>query len=222
MRFLDSVKCFAIITLMNPRKPGRPRADEARDLKTLLLDTSRQVLDEGGPSALSLRDVARRAGCTHQAPYHYFPDRESLLAALVTGGFQALTLRLAAANDLAATKGLRAALVASGQAYVGFALSQPGVFRIMFRPDTCDPSRFPELQAAGAQAYAELERLNNILYSPAASEAHALVLWAHVHGLASLALDGALGKKSRQKTISKALLSQVGELFADRMLGVKA
>lgn len=206
---------------MPPRKPGRPRADEARDLKTLLLETSRQALEEGGPSALSLRDVARRAGCTHQAPYHYFPDRESLLAALVTEGFQNLTERLAAANELAATKGNRAALVASGQAYVGFALSRPGVFRIMFRPDACNPSRFTELQVAGAQAYGELERLNHIIHGSAASEAQALVLWAHVHGLAGLALDGALGKKSRQRSISKTLLTQVGELFADRMLGSK-
>ena len=59
---------------------GRPRADAARDLRSELLQTSRQLLDEGGSGALSLREVARRSGCTHQAPYHYFADRETLLA----------------------------------------------------------------------------------------------------------------------------------------------
>ena len=54
-----------------------------RDLRSELLRTSRELLDEAGPSALSMREVARRAGCTHQAPYHYFANREAILAALV-------------------------------------------------------------------------------------------------------------------------------------------
>ena len=54
-----------------------------RDLRSELLRTSRELLDESGPSALSMREVARRAGCTHQAPYHYFTNREAILAALV-------------------------------------------------------------------------------------------------------------------------------------------
>ena len=52
-----------------------------RDLRSELLRTSRELLDEAGPSALSMREVARRAGCTHQAPYHYFANREAILAA---------------------------------------------------------------------------------------------------------------------------------------------
>ena len=67
---------------MSKRGPGRPKADEARDLKADLLKTSREMLDEGGPSALSMREVARRTGCTHQAPYHHFENREAILAAL--------------------------------------------------------------------------------------------------------------------------------------------
>ena len=51
-----------------------------RDLRSELLRTSRELLDEAGPSALSMREVARRAGCTHQAPYHYFANREAILA----------------------------------------------------------------------------------------------------------------------------------------------
>jgi AcrR family transcriptional regulator len=64
---------------MTTRKRGRPKADADRDLRGELLRTSRLLLDEGGVAALSMREVARRAGCTHQAPYHYFEDRESIL-----------------------------------------------------------------------------------------------------------------------------------------------
>ena len=69
---------------------GRPKADPSRDLRRELLLTSRQLLDEGGPAALSMREVARRAACTHQAPYHYFENREAILASLVADGFDAL------------------------------------------------------------------------------------------------------------------------------------
>ena len=102
--------------MASKKPPGRPRADAARDLRSELLQTSRQLLDEGGSGALSLREVARRSGCTHQAPYHYFADRETLLATLVGEGFEQLAQQLREANDLAASGTVRATLVASGQA----------------------------------------------------------------------------------------------------------
>ncbi len=204
---------------MTTRRPGRPRADAARDLRSLLLKTSRELLDEAGPGALSMREVARRAGCTHQAPYHYFQDRESILAAVVTDGFDNLARRLAAANDLAPTKGPRAALLASGQAYIDFALSHPGVFRIMFRPDVCNPLRFSSLQQAGARAYAELERLVQIVHGTEASAPLASIYWAHVHGLACLLIDGPLAMRLSSPRARRAHLQQVGARFADLMMG---
>ena len=123
-----------------------------RDLRSELLRTSRQLLDESGPSALSMREVARRAGCTHQAPYHYFANREAILAALVHEGFDELTDMLASAREGLGSADLRAILTASGNAYVEFALRHPGVFRVMFRPDACDPKSFPEVAQAGERA----------------------------------------------------------------------
>src|SRR5271169_43533 len=78
-----------------------------RDLRQDILDTARTLLDEQGVAALSMREVARRAGVTHQAPYHHFGDRESILAELVTHGFEELAQRLAVANDLAPSAGKR-------------------------------------------------------------------------------------------------------------------
>jgi AcrR family transcriptional regulator len=173
------------------------------------------LLDEGGPAALSLREVARRAGCTHQAPYHYFADRESILAALVADGFDELTQRLREANDLAQCSGVRAALVASANAYVGFALSRAGVFRIMFRPDVCNPSRFPAVQQAGTLAHAQLERLTEIVYGKTAAAALATLLWAHVHGLACLLVDGPLASNFPTEELRARHLHEVGQQFAD-------
>lgn len=202
---------------MASRRPGRPPADPERDLRTELLKTSRDLLEAGGPTALSMREVARRAGCTHQAPYHYFEDRETILATLVADGFDELAARLRAGNDLAAS-GIKVALRASGFAYVEFALAHPGVFRIMFRPDVCDPGRFPALQLAGARAHAELERLNELVYGKRATPATASILWAHVHGLACLLVDGPLGVQLTSARTRRAHLNDVAERFADLIL----
>jgi len=200
------------------RGPGRPKADSAGDLRSELLETSRELLKEGGPNALSMREVARRAGCTHQAPYHYFEDRETILATLVAEGFDELAQRLRAANDLAESDGVRSALLASGHAYVDFALSQPGVFRVMFRPDVCNPARFPLLLQAGGQAYTELKRLTGIVHGADASPAQSTILWAHVHGLACLLVDGPLAMQVDSKPAREAHLLEVAERFANLIL----
>lgn len=163
-----------------------------RDLRSELLRTSRELLDESGPSALSMREVARRAGCTHQAPYHYFANREAILAALVCEGFDELADRLAVAHDGLGSADLHAVLVASGNAYVEFALRRPGVFRVMFRPDVCDPERFPEVVQAGQRARRELARLAKAVMGDGAQVEAEVLIWSGVHGLASLLLDGPL------------------------------
>ena len=163
-----------------------------RDLRSELLRTSRELLDEAGPSALSMREVARRAGCTHQAPYHYFANREAILAALACEGFDELADRLAVAHDGLGSADLHAVLVASGNAYVEFALRRPGVFRVMFRPDVCDPERFPEVVQAGQRARRELARLAKAVMGDGAQVEAEVLIWSGVHGLASLLLDGPL------------------------------
>ena len=163
-----------------------------RDLRSELLRTSRELLDESGPSALSMREVARRAGCTHQAPYHYFANREAILAALVREGFDELADRLASAHEGLGGADLREVLTASANAYVEFALRHPGVFRVMFRPDVCDPESFPEVVEAGERARHELARLARAVIGDGAQLEAEVLIWSGVHGLASLLLDGPL------------------------------
>lgn len=163
-----------------------------RDLRADLLLTSRQLLDDGGPSALSMREVARRAGCTHQAPYHYFANREAILAEVVREGFEELADRLCAVHDAREVEGLRQTVTASGNVYVEFALRNPGVFRVMFRPDMCDPQRYPEVGRASERARGELRRLARMVAGGDTGPASEAIFWAGVHGLASLLLDGPL------------------------------
>lgn len=177
---------------MTSETTGASERRGGRDLRSELLRTSRELLDESGPSALSMREVARRTGCTHQAPYHYFANREAILAALVCEGFDELADRLAVAHEGLGDADLHAVLVASGNAYVEFALRHPGVFRVMFRPDVCDPERFPEVVQAGDRARRELARLAKAVMGDGVQVEAEVLIWSGVHGLASLLLDGPL------------------------------
>jgi AcrR family transcriptional regulator len=191
---------------MTTRTPASP------DLRQRILETARALLDEQGVAGLSLREVARRAGVTHQAPYHHFADRESILAELVTQGFDELERRLAKAHarpgDAAAT------LIASCQAYVGFAIDQPGVFRIMFRPDLCDTARFPQAVEAGQRAHAELLHLVRLVHGGSDDPALAAMHWAQVHGLAGLLLDGPLGQHLPSRRERLAFVREAATRYA--------
>ena len=203
---------------MTTKTPGRPRTSETRDLRENLLRTSRELLDEGGPAALSMREVARRAGCTHQAPYHYFANRETILAALVEAGFDELANRLREAHDLVESEDIGTVAEASGNAYVEFALTNPGVFRIMFRRDMCDPARFPGIQVASRRTYDELSRLARIHFGERAIREHETALWASVHGLAVLLLDGLMADEFPALEDRLAYARRVNRLGCEVML----
>jgi AcrR family transcriptional regulator len=219
---LDSVKCTvqsdrvmsAHTARHEPRELPEPPA-----LRERVLQVSRELLAEGGLAALSMREVARRSGVTHQAPYHHFPDKESIVAELVTQGFVELAARLGQANDLAAPQGRRATLLAAAEAYLGYAMEQPGVFRLMFRPELCEAARFPQACEAAERAHAELQRLVRTIHGGAYDEALASLHWAHVHGLACLVLDGPLEQRVGAEAERRAHLREVTERFATMVLG---
>lgn len=192
--------------------PASP-TNRPADLRHRILEAAAELLRTEGVAALSMREVARRAGVTHQAPYHHFEDRETILAELVTGGFTMLADRLARANDGAARHGTRHALLASGHAYVGFAMEQPGRFRIMFRPELCDPARFPAAAQAGDRAHGELMRMVGLVHG-APDATLATLHWSVVHGLASLMVDGGLAEKLPSAKARRAHVDAVLQAFA--------
>ena len=189
------------------------------NLRERVLETSRELLAAGGLAALSMREVARRAGVTHQAPYHHFPDKESIVAELVAEGFEELARRMASANDAAAAQGKREVLRLAAEAYLGFALEHPAVFRVMFRPELCDPARFPRALAAAEHARAQCERLVRIVHDGRFSPALASMHWAHVHGLACLVLDGPLGPQLSTEEARRAHLVEASAHFAHMVAG---
>ncbi len=156
------------------------------DLRRALIAEGTAMLGEIGPAGLSLREIARRLGVSHNAPYRHFDTREALLAAIATAGYEALAEQTGkAAGDMAAR----------GFAYVAFALKHPAVFRLMFS-DLIDRSAFPEFSVA---AQVSLDRASREIGTAYGNEPEAVMAaWSFVHGLAQLLLDGQVPESLRR------------------------
>jgi AcrR family transcriptional regulator len=161
-----------------PTSRSRKAAYHHGDLRPALLRAAAKVLEKQGLEALTLRDVARRAGVSHNAPYRHFADRDALLAALAEEGFRALEKALEgkAGNPM-------------GEAYVRFALAHRARFRLMFGANL--PLRdHPGLRAASGRAYDALLQAMRARPDLPDPELAAAAVWSLVHGLANLLLDG--------------------------------
>lgn len=179
-------------------------SDAAPGTRERLLQAAREVVATEGLEGLTLRAIARRAGVSHGAPLRHFPTLASLLSAVAADGFRRLVARidddLARAEAVAAAEGgrldPRSRLAVAGRAYVRFALADPGVFAVTFRPERVDVTD-PDYATAG---YASFQQLVDLVTDAQATgwmagerpEDVAAVLWAHVHGIAELALHGGL------------------------------
>jgi len=189
-------------------------------LRERILQASRVLIEQQGLNALSMREVARRAGVTHQAPYHHFADREAILAALIRIGFEELGDRLHAPLDAPGTT-VEDAVRGCGEAYVGYAMAHPGMFRIMFRPELCDISRHPETQTAADHARAALTKLVAIAHGDADEaerQTMSTVYWSVVHGLADLIVDGEPGRALPDPAMRQAHVHAVLTRFTQGML----
>ncbi len=161
-------------------------------LRQALIETAVKTIARHGIDGLSLRDLAARAGVSAGAPYHHFPNRNDLLASIAEEGFTRLEARMIAASD-AAPDSASARLEAMGLAYVTFAVSSRGYFRVMFHG--ASTSTGPT--GAGLRAFNILR--DAVVACQDAGEAPkgdaaglVLLAWSAVHGFATLWVDRAL------------------------------
>ncbi len=172
------------------------------DLRRALLTAARQLIERTGPSGSSLRAIARQAGVSPAAPYHHFEDREAILAALAAEGFEELGDGMRRSARRVREGAPLDKLQAAGVAYVGFAVKNPELFRLMFSGPLGDRSAYPELQRRAAAAFAVLQRLVGGSSQTPPGELPprvALAAWSTVHGLATLLIDGRLGDRPSER-----------------------
>ncbi|HEX8701121.1 MAG TPA: TetR/AcrR family transcriptional regulator [Myxococcaceae bacterium] len=165
------------------------------DLRHALIEASLALISEEGFAALTLREVARRAGVTHAAPYRHFADKEALLAAVAEEGFRTMATQMRERMDR--ESGPTERLAACGVAYVLFAIQHPAHFRVMFGPHFTRRVDHEALEKEGGNAFGLL--VQSLAECQKAGEVRegepmplALMAWAQVHGLAALLVDGQL------------------------------
>ncbi|MFF0476335.1 TetR/AcrR family transcriptional regulator [Streptomyces sp. NPDC004284] len=179
------------------------------DLRAACLRAARELLEEDGSAGLSLRAVARRAGVSATAPYRHYADRDALVSAVAAEGYRELAQHLTAASPAPSTP---EDLASVAVAYVRFALDHPALFRAMFA-EPCDPT--DEERVAATEVIKEYVRGMVRDAFPGADETGALPtgVWALVHGLAFLHLDGKLDASSPE-AVAAQVRAAVHALFA--------
>src|SRR6266700_141387 len=167
---------------MQPQ-PARPY--HHGDLRTALLRAAVEAIGQAGPAAMSLREVARRAGVSHAAAAYHFGDKAGLLTAVAAQGYRMLTEELRDARD--AGRGF----LEVGAAYVRFAVRHRAHFEVMYWPELYRPDD-PEFRQARAGAAALLYGTDR---PDAGQLAAGAAAWSLVHGLATLWLNGNLPRQ---------------------------
>ena len=178
------------------------------DLHRALIEGALELVTEQGIDRLSLREVARRVGVSHTAPYRHFSDKEALLAAVAAAGFRSLTSCLQRESADPTTGPLKK-LQAIGVAYVRFAIGHPAHYRVMFGAFQVARGVYPELDEASRVAFAPLvEAIVSGQKAESVREGDPIRLawtaWSLVHGLATLHIDGKLPLSSEEEIAAAA------------------
>ncbi|MGW5442058.1 TetR/AcrR family transcriptional regulator [Streptomyces asiaticus] len=183
-------------------------------LRSRLVDVGVELVDEEGAGALSLREIARRAGVSHGAPRRYFPTHLSLLSAIARRGFESLAAQ--AGEAVAAHEGEpREQLTALARSWLDFALTNRGMFELMFRHDLLESGHLG-LRETSLPLFATLVDLVAGARPDSGAEPRIVAgaLWANLHGIAQLwgwgSLQLAVGADDPEPLLRAALDAHLG------------
>jgi AcrR family transcriptional regulator len=193
---------------------SEPVSRPIRSVREALLNAALAYIERDGPAGISLREVARSAGVSHNAPYRHFPTREALLAEAARMGFEELKSHLHAASALDC--GDR--LVALGTAYFKFAQKHPGLFRLMFAGGL-DQAAYPGLSIAAAETFRLLTEATGV--EGAEAREAALGAWSLAHGLSHLAVEGQLGNDLSNEIRDGTILRRVVSAYDNIRRNIK-
>jgi AcrR family transcriptional regulator len=198
--------------LPRPARPARRRPDRYHhgDLRRALLLEAVRTIHAGGAAALTLRGVGDRLGVSRTALYRHFADKQALLDEVADEGFRMLR----AALQEAWGRGGRAGFDDMGVAYVRFAMTHPSHYRVMFGGVAHERKAPPDGAGESTDAFRVL--VDAIAAEQAAGrvrredpQALALYIWAMVHGVAMLALDGLLPPPTTPDALARLAIARL-------------
>ena len=186
------------VNIAYPQRVSRAQPYHHGNLRPVLVDTAVELARTTGPDGVVLREVARRAGVSHNAAYRHFDDRAALLSEVSDRAMadleQAMRTRIeAVAIDDPVARAVER-LRETGRAYVDFAIREPGLFEVAFTagvtPDAHDA-------ATRAGPYGVLNAVLDELVDVGALSSERrqgadVACWSAVHGYAELHVHGPL------------------------------
>ena len=178
------------------------------------------MLSETQSIEFSLRELARRAGVSHNAPYKHFADKKDLLAAVSAAGFEVLTTRMR--RDIAGVSNARARLFAMLRSYIRHGVENPALYRLMLGgylsgPDDARPAiergaaeKIKTLLAGAITDGALGRALSSKRQQNDRKIAGAiLVCWSLAHGLTLLLTDGLVGPRKNSDELGESVLQGI-------------
>jgi AcrR family transcriptional regulator len=177
------------------------RADVCRVAQTLFV--------RHGVQGVTMRQIAAELDCSPTTAYRYFKNKEEILAAVRATAFIRFCEVIEAATR--SSPELRTSARNVGQAYLGFALTYPDAYRMMFDVSQADVTGNPELAEALARsrrsmvAYVAPMIDAGILRGNAQDLGH--MLWASTHGLVMLRLSGIVASDTALRHLHETTMS---------------
>ena len=189
-------------------------------LRNQILIESIKILGTHGFDGLSLREVAKKLKVTHQAPYHYFPDKGALLIELKKMGFQLLNESMTEVSKKHLDPKVKPheILEEIGIRYFDFCLQNPGYFRAMFAATSSGEGiRVTEAQQSFECLMKAVKNLQDSgwMKTEISAEVAAMICWTYIHGLVALALEKypILGGKLEPRSLAKKMIGQMSLLL---------
>lgn len=192
---------------------ARASAGTGLDLRETCLAEALVIISAAGVEKLSIREVARRLGVSHQAPYRHFSSRDHLMAEIVRRAFGEFAQALRSPPQ---TADPAADALAMGFAYVQFAYTEPLKYRLIFGGTLPDPAAHPDMMRGARDAFnvlrGSLQRLFEARGEQPDREAidrEALFAWSTLHGVVSLLRTDAIGTLDLAPTARADLVAHV-------------
>ncbi len=205
------------------RRDGQPESYHHGNLRAALILATLKLLDEGGPDAVSVREVAKRVGVSAGAPFRHFPTRTALLTAVAEEASHRLKREISAAVAAVSSRDPLERLRAFGVGYLRWVNRNQAMFLVVSTRSLIDyegsPTLGPDSDELRAQMNALLQEAadKGLLRAGLSGAPVALAARAFVYGLARMLIDDHLRQWKKPSEKPEAALHQALDFFIDSL-----
>lgn len=191
------------------------------ELREACVIAAQEVIAEKGVENLSLRDVARKLGVSHQAPYKHYPSRDHLLAEVMRRCFLQFAQHLDARGQF---ENPQEDLAALGRQYLSYARENALAYRLMFETPWPESAAHPDLIRDAVHAFDILRNVLRRLHGESATlhdrvDLDALYIWSTVHGLAGVLNGNCIDKLNLKTQVLEQAIEHVIDMVALGLAG---